>query len=474
MVAGRAREADRRADRRAEALWNAVRVELEASLPRSTLELWLDPLRVVSARGSTPPRGRAESVRAWVERRYAATLVAALRRQGAGLTAVEFVDGAPVRRAALPWRRGAGLAAGEPAPDLRRVRDRPGQPPRPLRRARRRRAARRGLQPALPPRPARARQDPPRRRDPRVHGAPAAGAGRPPDDRRAVHQRVRDLAAARRARSVQGALSRGRRAADRRRRVPRGQAADRGGVLPHLQRALLGRQPDRPLRAIARRRPSRGSPSGCATASPGGSPSRSRRPTCRPGSRYCGGSPPSARPLPEPACSARSRLAPPGTSACLEGALTRVIAFSSLLREPLRPDRAARARRGRQARPVAAAARCRPSTRSRAPSAPSPGLSREQCLSAAARPTARARQLAMYVARKHTDLSLAEIARGFSRDHSTVIYAIRNVERALRARLRYPQDARANPRTPPDLPSTDRCRFLPPAGRRSHPTDPQA
>jgi chromosomal replication initiation ATPase DnaA len=37
----------------------------------------------------------------------------------------------------------------------------------------------------------------------------------------------------------------------------------------------------------------------------------------------------------------------------------------------------------------------------------------------------------MYVARKQTDLSLAEIARGFSRDHSTVLSSIRRVERDL-------------------------------------------
>lgn len=48
-------------------------------------------------------------------------------------------------------------------------------------------------------------------------------------------------------------------------------------------------------------------------------------------------------------------------------------------------------------------------------------------------PTAvRGRQLAMYVARKQTDLSLAEIARGFSRDHSTVLSSIRRVEKGLR------------------------------------------
>ena len=43
----------------------------------------------------------------------------------------------------------------------------------------------------------------------------------------------------------------------------------------------------------------------------------------------------------------------------------------------------------------------------------------------------RGRQLAMYVARNQTDLSLAEIARGFDRDHSTVLHSIRRVEREL-------------------------------------------
>ncbi|MEO7197702.1 MAG: chromosomal replication initiator protein DnaA [Solirubrobacterales bacterium] len=47
-------------------------------------------------------------------------------------------------------------------------------------------------------------------------------------------------------------------------------------------------------------------------------------------------------------------------------------------------------------------------------------------------PTAvRGRQIAMYVARKRTDLSLAEIARGFDRDHSTVLSSIRRVEKDL-------------------------------------------
>ena len=46
---------------------------------------------------------------------------------------------------------------------------------------------------------------------------------------------------------VQGALSRARRAADRRRPGARGQAAHRGGVRPHLQHPARGRQADRAL-----------------------------------------------------------------------------------------------------------------------------------------------------------------------------------------------------------------------------------
>ena len=43
----------------------------------------------------------------------------------------------------------------------------------------------------------------------------------------------------------------------------------------------------------------------------------------------------------------------------------------------------------------------------------------------------RGRQLAMYVARNRTDLSLAQIARAFDRDHSTVLSSIRRVEKDL-------------------------------------------
>ena len=44
-----------------------------------------------------------------------------------------------------------------------------------------------------------------------------------------------------------------------------------------------------------------------------------------------------------------------------------------------------------------------------------------------------AREMAMYLIRKLTNLSLPDIGKEFNRDHSTVLYAIRKVETALKA-----------------------------------------
>nr|MBQ8243657.1 chromosomal replication initiator protein DnaA [Oscillospiraceae bacterium] len=46
--------------------------------------------------------------------------------------------------------------------------------------------------------------------------------------------------------------------------------------------------------------------------------------------------------------------------------------------------------------------------------------------------TAEARQVAMYLIRKLTNLSLPDIGKEFAKDHSTVLYAIRKVEVALK------------------------------------------
>lgn len=124
----------------------------------------------------------------------------------------------------------------------------------------------------------------------------------------------------------------------------------------------------------------------------------------------------------------------------LEGALTRVTALASMLGETPTVDLVRRAL-GSPAgatgssvtassnAPLAATEQLEPIKRAVCDVmhlAPADMTSRRRTATAV-----RGRQLAMYVARNHTDLSLAEIARGFSRDHSTVIYAIRNVERDL-------------------------------------------
>ena len=62
----------------------------------------------------------------------------------------------------------------------------------------------------------------------------------------------------------------------------------------------------------------------------------------------------------------------------------------------------------------------------------------------------------MYLARELTPLSLAEIARGFDRDHSTVLHAIRAVSSRARARLR--DRRRPSTRSAPPWGQTDRRR----------------
>jgi chromosomal replication initiator protein len=72
-------------------LWQRVRDELATSVPRSTFELWLEPLRAVSAQGSTLYLTAPATVRSWAERRYAGRLVEALVRHAEGLDSIAFI-----------------------------------------------------------------------------------------------------------------------------------------------------------------------------------------------------------------------------------------------------------------------------------------------------------------------------------------------------------------------------------------------
>ena len=112
----------------------------------------------------------------------------------------------------------------------------------------------------------------------------------------------------------------------------------------------------------------------------------------------------------------------------LHGALTRVIAHASLMARPLSSELIAE---------VIPRGRSRPGRpRSRRSSSGSPrrfGISRAELVgsSRAATPL-RARQVAIFLTRELTDLSLPQIGRLYGgRDHSTVLNSLRRVEAGL-------------------------------------------
>ena len=72
-------------------IWQRVRDDIRSSLPPSTYKLWLEPLRPVSAHGTTLYVTGPERVRTWVERRYAHRLESALRTHSASLRDLAFV-----------------------------------------------------------------------------------------------------------------------------------------------------------------------------------------------------------------------------------------------------------------------------------------------------------------------------------------------------------------------------------------------
>ncbi len=112
----------------------------------------------------------------------------------------------------------------------------------------------------------------------------------------------------------------------------------------------------------------------------------------------------------------------------LEGALTRVLAHSSVYDEPLAAGAVDRAL---PAEPVGAGETViAPSVAAIQEAVASvAGISRADLLSAKRSPqVVRARHMAMFLARELTPLSLVQIARDFNRDHSTVIHAIRAVD----------------------------------------------
>lgn len=69
-----------------DALWRAAQDRLRASLPPSTFELWLEPLQVVGAQGDTLYLTAPEGIRAWTQRRYSGLIRDALASTTSQLT----------------------------------------------------------------------------------------------------------------------------------------------------------------------------------------------------------------------------------------------------------------------------------------------------------------------------------------------------------------------------------------------------
>ena len=75
-----------------EALWRATQERLRASVPESTFRLWLEPLEAVALERDTLYLTASASKRAWTERRYSSLIAEALRAADSGVEQVSFAE----------------------------------------------------------------------------------------------------------------------------------------------------------------------------------------------------------------------------------------------------------------------------------------------------------------------------------------------------------------------------------------------
>jgi chromosomal replication initiator protein len=111
----------------------------------------------------------------------------------------------------------------------------------------------------------------------------------------------------------------------------------------------------------------------------------------------------------------------------LEGGLIRVVAYASLRGERITTE-VVRAVLGRLPTPSSLSQSAMTLEAIQEAAAAAFDLSRDRLLARDRSPrVALARQIAMYLARELTDVSLPEIGRGFGRDHSTVLHAHKRI-----------------------------------------------
>jgi chromosomal replication initiator protein len=93
MVAGQVPDGSSRQE--LDALWRATQDRLRASVPDSTYRIWLEPLNVAGADGETLYLAAPEGIRTWAERRYSSLIAEALADGGSQLRRISFADLAP-------------------------------------------------------------------------------------------------------------------------------------------------------------------------------------------------------------------------------------------------------------------------------------------------------------------------------------------------------------------------------------------
>jgi chromosomal replication initiator protein len=74
-----------------DSLWKDVQARLRASVPASTFQLWLEPLTVVGSQAETLFLSAPEGIRAWTERRYAGLIREALAGVDSQITEINLV-----------------------------------------------------------------------------------------------------------------------------------------------------------------------------------------------------------------------------------------------------------------------------------------------------------------------------------------------------------------------------------------------
>jgi chromosomal replication initiator protein len=425
--------ADRPASDELTTVWQRVTEELRASLPPSTYRLWLEPLRPVSVAGSTLHLRAPASVRTWVERRYAPRVLDAVARHYPEVTSVAFVgdagEEAPASEAGVPkslpldprhtfesFVIGPGNRLAHAA--ALAVAELPGEAYNPL-----------------------FLHGPPGLGKTHLLGAIAGYLGRHQPTLTVHHTTAERFTTE----FVTALRTEGPARFKTRYRELDALLIDDVQVLEGKQRTeeefvhtfnalhregkqivLSSDRPPDALEQLAERLRDRFQWGLCVELGPPDLRTRIAL-LWRLASR-------SSVELPDPAVLREIAAQAPGNIRLLEGAMTRVVAVASMLSEPLSTPLVGRALGQRRQLPGPS-----PSD------APVPSVeviqdavssvldvSRTDLLSTRRTPqVARARQLAMYLTRELTSLSLAQIARAFNRDHTTVLHAIRAVSGRL-------------------------------------------